>query len=270
MIKIGDFSRIGGVTVATLRHYDEAGLLKPSLVVEATGYRYYRIEQLPRLNRIIVFKELGFTLSEIEYLLRDKPDAAEIRELLRQKRAESEKRMTEEFAKLQRIERRIQIIEKENTMQELEIVVKTAPAMTIATNRVHVPTNDQVPDLLDKAYGTVCKFIQQNNLTQKGPCLAIWYSSPNDFTDEEVDAAIPIEKVISGEGDVKVQQIPATEVASVVHSGPFEEFQECHRSLVQWLENSDYEVVGPYREIYHENGDGDATTEVQYPIALKN
>jgi len=269
MIKIGDFARISGVTVATLRHYDESGLLKPALVVEASGYRYYRMEQLPKLNRIIVFKELGLTLNEIEHFLLSKQDAGELRDLLRQKRAESEKRMTEEFAKHQRIERRIQIIEKENAMPELEIVVKTAPSMTLATIHVHVPTNEQVPELLSNAYGNICQFLQQKGLTQKGPCLAIWYSSPNDFTEEEVDVAIPIDKTTTGEGNVIIQEIPATQVASVVHNGPFEEFQECHRALMNWIEDSNYEISGPYREIYHENSEESATTEVHYPITLK-
>jgi DNA-binding transcriptional MerR regulator len=71
MFKIGDFSRFSRVTVKMLRHYDEIGLLKPARVDPFTGYRYYTADQLPRLNRIIALKDLGFTLEQIGSLLDD-------------------------------------------------------------------------------------------------------------------------------------------------------------------------------------------------------
>jgi DNA-binding transcriptional MerR regulator len=63
MFTIGQFARIGGVSVRTLRHYDEIGLLRPVKVDPATGYRGYSAEQLGRLNRIMAMKELGLSLA---------------------------------------------------------------------------------------------------------------------------------------------------------------------------------------------------------------
>src|SRR5690348_9109071 len=62
VFKISDFSRLSQVSMRTLRYYDEIGLLKPGQVDCATGYRYYSIDQLPRLNRILALKDLGFEL----------------------------------------------------------------------------------------------------------------------------------------------------------------------------------------------------------------
>ena len=62
MLKIGEFARMGQVSIATLRHYDQCGLLKPNELDPDTGYRYYSLDQLARLNRILAFKELGFPL----------------------------------------------------------------------------------------------------------------------------------------------------------------------------------------------------------------
>ena len=53
MFKIGDFSKFSRVSVKALRYYDEIGLLKPVKVDQLTGYRYYSVEQIPRLQRII-------------------------------------------------------------------------------------------------------------------------------------------------------------------------------------------------------------------------
>ena len=65
-LKIGEFSRLMQTTVKTLRHYEQIGLLLPDEVDEATGYRYYRMEQMLRLNAIKDLKSLGFSLDEIK------------------------------------------------------------------------------------------------------------------------------------------------------------------------------------------------------------
>jgi DNA-binding transcriptional MerR regulator len=71
MLKIGDHSRIGQVSVKTLRYYVSKGLLTPHFTDQFTGYRYYTFDQLPRLNRIIALKELGLSLKQIKQLFSD-------------------------------------------------------------------------------------------------------------------------------------------------------------------------------------------------------
>jgi DNA-binding transcriptional MerR regulator len=63
---------IAGVSVRTLHHYDEIGLLKPSSH-SAAGYRLYVEKDLERLQQVLIFKELGFDLKEIKRILAD-PD----------------------------------------------------------------------------------------------------------------------------------------------------------------------------------------------------
>jgi len=69
MFKIGEFSKLGQVSTRMLRHYDQLGLLRPSQTDKFTSYRYYTIDQLARLNRIIALKELGFSLEQVAQLL---------------------------------------------------------------------------------------------------------------------------------------------------------------------------------------------------------
>src|SRR5918995_6203179 len=82
MFKVGEFARLGRVSVKMLRHYDELGLLKPARVDPATDYRYYTSAQLPRLHRIVALRHLGFTLDQIRRLLTDDLPAAQIRGML--------------------------------------------------------------------------------------------------------------------------------------------------------------------------------------------
>ncbi|HFU4450567.1 TPA: MerR family transcriptional regulator [Streptococcus suis] len=61
-------SQLTGLTVRTLHHYDQIGLLKPAFVAE-NGYRYYNQENLACLQEILLFRELDFSLKDIQQLL---------------------------------------------------------------------------------------------------------------------------------------------------------------------------------------------------------
>ena len=80
------------VTVKTLRHYEQKGLLLPSEVDEWTGYRYYNIAQMQRLNTIRGLQRQGFTLEEIKELLEDDTQMPSI-DLLTQKIVETEQQL---------------------------------------------------------------------------------------------------------------------------------------------------------------------------------
>jgi DNA-binding transcriptional MerR regulator len=69
MFSIGEFARLGTVSVRTLRHYDEIGLLHPAKVDSNTGYRSYAADQLGQLNRIMALKDLGFSLEQTRKLV---------------------------------------------------------------------------------------------------------------------------------------------------------------------------------------------------------
>ena len=69
LVSIGRMAEMNGITVATLRLYDEMNLLKPRRTDPKTGYRYYDITQNARLDMIAYMKELGMSLSEIQNIL---------------------------------------------------------------------------------------------------------------------------------------------------------------------------------------------------------
>jgi DNA-binding transcriptional MerR regulator len=113
MLKIGDFSRLGRVTVKALRYYDEIGLLKPVSIDPITGYRYYSSDQLPRLNRILALKDLDLSLEQIGRMLDEDLSPDKIREILRIKRAELQAQMRDVKMRLERVEARLKQIEGE-------------------------------------------------------------------------------------------------------------------------------------------------------------
>src|ERR1041384_5762915 len=81
---VGQLAAVAGITVRTLHHYDEIGLLRPSLR-SAAGYRRYVEPDLERLQQVLFYRELGFSLEEIATIL-DDPDADAATHLRRQHR----------------------------------------------------------------------------------------------------------------------------------------------------------------------------------------
>lgn len=88
----GEVARIAGVSLRTIRFYDEKGLLKPVSYSEA-GYRYYNRESLSVLQRILLLKYLGFSLQRIEEIMASRSmelQLSEQKELLIQKKRQLE------------------------------------------------------------------------------------------------------------------------------------------------------------------------------------
>lgn len=83
VFRIGDFAKLTRVSVKTLHHYDDIGLFKLRQTDEATGYRLYSFEQLPRLNRILALKDLGFTLGQVADILDEGLSPGELEGMLR-------------------------------------------------------------------------------------------------------------------------------------------------------------------------------------------
>lgn len=269
MIRIGTFAHLSQVSVVTLRHYDDLGLLEPAAVDPETGYRYYSVSQLPRLNRILSLKDLGFSLSQIRDVLGEGVSAEELYGMLRLKRAEVEGRLAEEQERLARLEARLRQIEQENTMPDYEVVLKTVAPTLVASRRVTIPTNDQVPDHLNPAFDEAFGYLREQGVEPSGPHFALWHTSADTLADEDAEALVPLDRALPGTERVKVYELPQVQVAAVVHHGDFSTFTQTHVALLRWTEENGYRVAGPFREIYleHDPDDlSDSTTEVQYPV----
>ena len=84
-MQIKEFAEFTGVSVRTLHYYDEIGLLRPAAVDRATGYRFYDENSLLRMQEILFYRELDFSLKNIERILAS-PDYDKARALREQRR----------------------------------------------------------------------------------------------------------------------------------------------------------------------------------------
>ena len=114
-MQIKEFAEFTGVSVRTLHYYDEIGLLQPAHVDRATGYRYYDEASLLRMQEILFYRELDFSLKSIGKIL-SSPDYDKIAALDQQKQLLTLKK--------QRLERLISAIDQamkgENVMKAFD------------------------------------------------------------------------------------------------------------------------------------------------------
>jgi DNA-binding transcriptional MerR regulator len=267
MLKIGDFARLSQVPVKTLRYYDDLGLITPAHVDTFTGYRYYSVEQLPRLNRLLALRDLGFSLEQIGRVLNEGVTHEQLRGMLMLKRAEAEHRLKEERDRLARIEARLKVIELEDNLPEYDVALKTIQPMLVAACRIRIPKNDMVPVMLGAAYTQAADHIRAHGGKALEPCLALWHTTADTYTDEDAEAVVPIDRVLPESDQVKVYELAGGTFASAVHHGEFAEFTQLHPALLRWIDANGYEIVGPSREVYIQHDDRNSVTEVQYPVA---
>src|ERR671917_2512256 len=176
VLKIGDFSQLGQVSVRTLHHYDERGLLKPARIDDWTGYRFYSVEQLPRLNRILALKDLGFSLDKIGRLVADDVPAEQLRGMLALKQAEIERQLTEGRTRLLRVEARLRQIEREGEPSPYEVVLKKVAPLKVVSSRAIVPTMADVARYREDLYERVYGWLAKNRTEPSGPELALYHN----------------------------------------------------------------------------------------------
>src|SRR5215203_232390 len=132
MIKIGEFSKLVQVPVATLRYYDQVGLLKPIDVDRFTGYRYYDASQLPRLHRILALKGLGFSLEHIGEVLAKGLPVEQMRGMLRLRHEQLSRDLSDVHSQLAQVEVRLQQIERAGDVSSYDVVLKHVEPRLVA------------------------------------------------------------------------------------------------------------------------------------------
>lgn len=276
MFKIGVFSRVSQVSVKMLRHYDDMGLLKPVFVDEWSGYRYYSLEQLSRLNRILAFKDLGFSLEQIAAMLNKNLCAEQIREMLRVRQAEAHQRVQEEQARLNRVEARLRQIEMEGKMSNYEVVLKKIEPILVAGIREVVPEGQQVTPVYYRIFEELFRYVYEQGIDMTGRQLSAdtcldsgWKVNDVEVT---VEAAIHIDWPYPETERVKVHTLPPVEtMACTIHHGDYDLLGQAYEALLRWTEANGFEADGTNRHLYLQTGGAseENITEVQYPVLRK-
>ncbi|HEX2623071.1 MAG TPA: MerR family transcriptional regulator [Phototrophicaceae bacterium] len=274
MLKIGDFSKICQVSIKSLRHWDSLDLLKPAQIDPQSGYRYYTIDQLAQVNRILALKTMGLGLPQIADLLRDDLTPDQIRAMLRLKQAELQQQMEQAAGMLTVIESRLKQIETQGNLPNYEASLKAIPPLTILAIHETIPHMQRLVEVLYETYPYA---------RQKDNCNLLAVFHGESFVEDMIDTEIgfPVEggqglhPIPLSEGrTMKVAHLPPVELmACTVHHGKWMTLAEGYIFIGQWIDRNGYQIVGPGREVFHfidwHNEMKDTVTEIQFPVSRR-
>jgi DNA-binding transcriptional MerR regulator len=248
MFKIGEFSRLSRVSVRMLRHYDQLGLLTPSQTDSFTNYRYYSADQLPRLNRIIALRDLGFSLEQIAGMLDADLSTEQLLGMLKLKRAEVEAQLQSEQEKLARLEVRIRQTSESPKDGAYDVILRDIESELVATYREVAADDDRIQHMFDNVEMYVAKHDQAR---ADKPPLTIYYDDEYREKDVDAEVAVPLRYAIPENELIRVRHLPRlSNVACVVHVGGYSTIYQAYNALLGWIESNDYQMTGSIREVY--------------------
>lgn len=246
-LKIGEFSKMMQVTVKTLRHYEQKGLLVPDEVDEWTGYRYYSITQMQRLNTIRGLQRQGFSLEEIKDLFEDESQTPSVAQLT--------KKIEETERQLQILmERRHQLLiwmdshKQIKTMEKFSI--QSLPEINVASHRKIIPDYSALGQLCVNKIGP-----EMQRLGCKCPppgyCFTIEHHQEYRATDLDIEYCEQVEEMGTDNTIIQFKRLPAVPKALCMkHVGPYERFHESFTEAFAYMEEQGYKLSGPLRTSY--------------------
>lgn len=264
-MKIGEFSRVGQVTVKALRVYEEMGLLVPQKVDKWSGYRDYTAGQLTRLYKILAYKDLGLSLEEIKHVFETEPTVEQIRGMLNVKSAQMQVRIEEDRRRLVLVENLIERIEKEDTMPNYSVIEKEVGDMKVVSVREVLPGYFAVGTQMN----LFCQYFEKNKVQPAGAPFAIYHDLEYKESNVDIECVFPIVGEAKEYDKFKVANLKGGKFASTIHTGDFENISDAYKAVYGWVEVNGYKVTGPSREVYLEtpkDGKGSFVTEIQVPI----
>lgn len=273
MFAIGQFAQIAKVSVRALRHYDDVGLLRPATVDANTGYRFYAAAQLPALNRILVLKDLGFTLAEITRMLEAGVSNDELVGMLRLRQAEAQRHAEDERRRLARVAARIDILTGEPDMNDLDTAIVVKP---LDPNRVAIIGEaadgfdaDFAP-IFGRLYPALFAELGRLGVTPAGPTYGLYDQRDDGRIDVYAGVIIAPDTDIDS-STVTVRDLPAADrAATLVHSGSMDTIVDSYAVLDRWIDQAGERPLGFSREVYldcpPDNPDA-WVTELQFVLA---
>jgi DNA-binding transcriptional MerR regulator len=283
MFQIGEFSKLGQVSPRMLRHYDQLGLLKPGQVDKWTGYRYYTIDQLAQLHRIIALKEMGLSLEQIGELLKNGENLhpERLRGMLTLARGQIEQEIAENQERLQRVEVRLQQLEEKDDSL-YEIVIKSIPSVVIASIRETVADVRYFGEYCDTVYADLYAGLRTHGITPLQPEITVYHQEEYSETEIEAEFAVAVHpkhlKSSPINDRIYFHELPSyTTAAALIYEGAFRDILDAVLSLLKWVGMHDHTFNGPLRELHlsgpahdADNNETGPVTELQIPIRKIN
>jgi effector-binding domain-containing protein len=264
IVPIGRFSKMTRLSVKALRHYDELGLLVPTIVDRSSRYRYYTYGQANRAEAIRVLRSLDMPLEDVREVL-DADDPQVAAKVLDRHRARLE-------SELDRHERMLaflgRLIDRREGIMPYEVEVKEEPEMLVVSVTRHA-SQATIGKEIGETFGALTEAVGPVGYGQGMPGI-VYFDVIDEWTDGTIEVFMPVAARFEPPEGMAVKAFPPMTVASSVHRGPYAELGPAYQAVAAWIQEHGHEIAGPPRELYlndpGESGQAEALTEVQFPI----
>lgn len=280
MLRIGDFSRLARVTIKTLHHYAEAGVLRPAHVDPQTGYRYYTADQLERLQQILMLKDVGFSLEEIGAALGEE-NRARLAVLLQEHRERLTRNIAEDQLRLKRLVTLSDDALDRSISATTAVVLREIAAIDVYAKRARVPS---VQGCITAMFEAAEAAVARHQARADASPFLLFHDSEWREQDIDVEVCIPLSSTVPA---LTVRQVEsAPRAACVTYSGNYDQTQTIYDAMLQWLDRNGLQICGPLREVYHRYGaeqvdyalpsqvlttsSSEYVTELQVPVIVKS
>jgi DNA-binding transcriptional MerR regulator len=242
-LAIGDFSRATLLSVKTLRHYHEIGLLAPVEVDPGTGYRRYTPAQIGTAQVIRRFRDLDMPLDVIRAVI-GAPDVETRNRLI--------------GAHLVRLEENLARTQEAVTSLR-ELLDRPPAAVAIHHRRLAPAATAAITETVDRAdalvwyqgaLGELHATLTAQRLARTGGPGGIY--ADELFTDGRGSATVfvPCASTVQPMGRVAPMPVPGVELATIVHAGPHAGIDRAYGALGAYVTRHALAIEGPIREYY--------------------
>ena len=245
MFSIGEFSKVTGLTVKTLRFYHEQGILEPTHVEPGSGYRFYATSKVETARVIAALRDLEFPVAEIADILSSHADDASIVSHLDSRKSEIQARMRND----RRIVRQLDDIitherEARETMSNAAYKVeeKVIEPMLVASMRMKGKYSD-----CGKGFAKIGRTFGRHLC---GKAMLFCHDREFRADDANFEVAMPIKKGVATD-EIEVKEIPGGRCLSLFHLGPYDEIGRSYEKILAHAQASEVEYAMPTREVYH-------------------
>ena len=245
MLSIGEFSRVTGLPVKTIRLYHEKGILPPAAVSGETGYRYYDAASVERARVIRGLRRLDFSLAQIGEILELAGDEADIVSFLERHRDEIAARLE----KYEQIHRSLETMinnEREAAMaareERFEIEEKQVDHLLVAGIRgkgVYSDAGQRFARLGRAAGRHIC-----------GKALNLYYDAEYKERDADFESCFPVRRAEIAKAGITVHTVEGGRCFSLLHRGPYESIGRSYQRVFEHIRSQNLEARLPTREVY--------------------
>jgi len=241
---IGDFSKITGLTVKTLRYYHEQGLLAPTCVDEQTGYRYYDRAKIEAARTIAHLRSLDLSIDEVREILRGAVEDADLRPVLERQQALLESKINRDREIVRSIHAFLtqeEEIEQIMAQASFQVEEKTVDTIRIAGIRMKGRYSD--------CGGAFARIGRRFGRYVRGKPMLLHYDNEYREDDADFEACMPITGGSTTDG-ISTRELPGGRCVSLLHLGPYDQLGRSYAKILEYVRNKGYEVVMPTREVY--------------------